>query len=157
MSDISITFHKRKEPHEKDTIVIARGEVCHIIRAWNQGIIPHEMVHYAVEALWPLRGFLRLTAAGPTPEELTDLSLVGAEAVQAEALTNAWQYELLGIVPATNELFISNLASSMAKHNLMPPVITEEEIGQGRELLRELSQRWNELMPGQALVFSLSS
>ena len=154
-SVITVKFKKGKYPEDKPTVVIESSPHCCVFKAWHQGIIPHEMVHYAVEAIFPLRGFIRLVAEGFSPEGLTDMSLVGREAIYAEGLTNAYQYELWGLLHATNENFINQLKDYCERGQLPVMEVSVEEIERGRELLKELTQQWHELDHGEELKFEL--
>ena len=67
----------------------------------RQGTLPHDLVHYAVESLLPLRhGFLSLVAAGADADFATALvhdpnyANSEVEAVQAEAIVEALQTQL---------------------------------------------------------------
>ncbi len=154
-SVITIKFKKGKSPEYKTTVVIESAAQCCVFKAWHQGIIPHEMVHFAVEFLFPLRGFIRLVAEGFSPEELTDISLAGNEAVYAEALVNAYQYEMWGLLPATNEIFINQVKDYCEKGQLPMMELSGEEIEKGRELLKELTEKWRDLGCGEELKFEL--
>ena len=152
---ITIKFKKGKSPEDKTTVVIESAAQCCVFKAWHQGNIPHEMVHYAVESLFPLRGFIRLVAEGFSPEELTDISLAGREAIYAEELTNAYQYELWGLLPATNENFLNQIKIDCEKNQLPMIDLSVEEIERGRELLKGLTQKWQKLEHDEELRFEL--
>ena len=152
---LTIKFKKGKLLEDKTTVVIESAAHCCVLKAWQQGIIPHEMVHFAVEFLFPLRGFIRLVAEGFSPEELTDMSLVGREAIYAEGLTNAYQYELWGLLPATNENFLNQIKIDCEKHQLPMMEVSVAEIERGRELLKEFTGKWRELEQGNELILEL--
>jgi hypothetical protein len=90
---ITLTCKKLEGKH--DALTISAPGVTQVIQAWKQPILPHELVHYVAEEIFDLRGFVRLVAAGHDPKALEG-ELMGSEALLAEALTNALQYDLAG-------------------------------------------------------------
>jgi hypothetical protein len=160
MAEVSITFHKAGNG-EKDTVVIESARQKHVIKAWRQGIIPHEMVHYAVEKIFDeLRGFIRFIGDGVPDEDVLENG--GAGALYAEALVNTFQQELFGVLPPDNEAFL-NYFNAIARRETRftkagdffeyaPDV---EKIESARRLLTELTAEWNALPAGGHLKFSL--
>lgn len=58
-----LTFTKGAEKH--DFLNIEReGQTVETIQCPKQGILPHDMIHYAVESVLPCRGFLSLLHEG---------------------------------------------------------------------------------------------
>ena len=60
---MDLTFTKRGGKSDDLTIIRADG-TRESIACPKQGIIPHDMVHYAVESVLAARGFLSLVAQG---------------------------------------------------------------------------------------------
>lgn len=144
----TLVCKKRKSPEERDTVTILAGDRATVIKAWDHGIMPHEIVHYVVEAVFGLRGFVQLTAEGISSERM--IAEKDPQAMQAESLTNAYQYEMWGLTPATDEQFLENAG----RHAPLPDG-TPERIREGRELIAELSIRWDELPAGGTMELAL--
>ena len=54
-----------KGPGKSDTMTVVRhGHADAVVECPKQGIIPHDMVHYAIESVLHARGFLGRVAAG---------------------------------------------------------------------------------------------
>lgn len=151
---ISVQFKKKKTPAAKDKVAIRCGERVRVLEAWNHGIVPHEMVHVVVEEVFPLRGFVRLMAEGYAPEQIEGRA-APAEALQAEGLVGAFQYELWGISDPTAFEEILHDAHDQPGFPPPPPV-RREQLEAGRRRLRELGAQWEALPPGASLELTLS-
>ncbi len=158
---VSVIFHKGKNG-EKDTVVIESAKQKHIIRAWRQGIIPHEMTHFAVEEIFDeLRGFIRFIGDGVRDADVMEKG--GVEALYSEALVNTFQQELFGVLPPDNEAFLNyfnEIAQRETKFSkredffeYVPP---KEKLEGTRRLLRELTDQWNNLPEGREIKFTLN-
>jgi hypothetical protein len=158
---VSITFHKGGA-RKQDTVVIESARQKHILRAWRQGIIPHEMVHYAVEKVFDeLRGFIRFIGDGVKDAEVLEKG--GVEALYSEALVNVFQQELFGVLPPGDEAFleffneISRRETKFSKgEDFFEYAPSPVKIEATRALLRELTASWNNLPAGEEIKFSLS-
>src|SRR3982750_877842 len=107
VDQVSITFHKGGSK-KNDMVVIESPKQKLIFKAWQHGIIPHEMGHYAVESVFgELKGFLTLIGEGYKQDEIEGRK-AGVPAAYIECLVGAFQYELWGLSLATNEQFVSN-------------------------------------------------
>lgn len=157
---VSITFHKGGAA-KQDTVVIESGRQKHVFKAWRQGIIPHEMTHYAVEKIFDeFRAFIRLIGDGVKDGDVMEKG--GVEALYSEALVNTFQQELFGVLPPDNETFlnyfseISRRETKFSKREdffeYAPP---EDKIEATRELLRKLTRDWNKLSEGGEIKFYL--
>lgn len=157
---VSIGFHNggaRKE----DTVVIESARQKHIFKAWRQGIIPHEMVHYAVEKIFDeLRGFIRLIGDGVKDSDVLEKG--GVPALYSEALVNTFQQELFGVLPPDDETFL-NYFSEIApretrfskREDFFQYAPPKDKIEATRKLLRELTGKWNDLPEGEEIKFTL--
>jgi hypothetical protein len=150
---IELVCKKRKTLKERDTVTILCGERTWVFKAWHQGILPHELVHYGVEAAYGMRGFVRLIADGLTSE---DILAGGAdtEALHTEFLTSAHQYELAGQSEPTNTAFRELLESFRGE--TAPVAVSDEQIERGREVLADLTLRWGAVGLGESLRLSLA-
>ena len=145
---------KRKTPREQDTVTILCGERTWVFKAWEQGALPHEMVHFGVERAYGMRGFVRLIAEGLTSEDILDGG-ADEEALHAEFLTSAHQYELGGLSEPSNDAFRELLEAFRGKGRTAPLVLTDAQIDRGRDTLLELAGRWAVLGNGETLELSL--
>jgi hypothetical protein len=152
--DITLVCTKRKTAQEQDTVTIQCGDRSVVCKAWSHEVMPHEMVHYAVERVFPLRGFVRFVAAGNDPKQL-ETRHAPTEAIHAEMLTNAFQYELDGMTPADDEHFLATLGSFYAKSSLEPFQPATAQFRAGRGLLQETRSAWEALAPGESMTLSL--
>ena len=158
---VSITFHKGGAK-KQDTVVIESARRKHVFRAWRQRIIPHEMVHYAVEKVFDeLRGFIRFIGDGVRDADVLEKG--GVEALYSEALVNVFQQELFGVLPPENETFleffneISRRETKFSKRGDFFAYAPEKaKIEAARNLLRELTESWNNLPAGEEIKFNLS-
>ena len=159
--EVSITFHKGGAK-KQDTVVIESARQKHIFKAWRQGIVPHEMVHYAVEKVFEdLRGFIRFIGDGIKDADVLEKG--GVSALYSEALVNAFQQEHFGVLPPDNEIFLdyfNQIARRETKFSKGEDFFEYEpdkaKIEATRELLRQLSESWNNLPEGEQIKFSLS-
>jgi hypothetical protein len=160
MDEVSITFHKGGAK-EQDTVVIESARQKHVFNAWRQGIIPHEMTHYAVEKVFEeFRAFIRLIGDGVKDSDVMEKG--GVPALYAEALVNTFQQELFGVLPPDNETFlgyfneISRRETKFSKREdffeYAPPA---DKIEAARRLLQELTEKWNALPVGEEIKFTL--
>lgn len=157
----SISFHNGGTK-KQDTVVIKSARQKHIFKAWRQGIIPHEMVHFAVEKVFDeLRGFIRLIGDGVKDSDVMEKG--GVPALYSEALVNTFQQELFGVLPPDDEAFLNyfnEIAPRETKFSkrgdffeYAPP---KEKLEATRRLLRELTDQWNDLPEGEEIEFTLN-
>lgn len=121
-----------------DALVVEReGREAERIECPKQGIIPHDMVHYAVESVVG-HGFLGMVADG-APAAFTTSG--GAEEDAVERLVECFQAEMWdGRVPAAELLATYEHACAARSHAAMP--VSEAEVGAIRSRLDELGQQW---------------
>ena len=147
---MQLTFTKRGGKH--DELVIERsGGPPETISCPKQGIIPHDMVHYAVESTLAHRGFLSLVADGQAAAFATG----GGNAEEAvERLVECFQAEMWGgRVPADELLATYEQASDARGHPAAPVSIADvEEI---RARLDDLTARWAAVPLNASLILEL--
>ena len=161
MSEVSIIFSKGNS-EKQDTVVIGSTKQKHVFKAWRQGIIPHEMVHYAVEKVFDdLRGFIRCIGDGIPNDEVLEKG--GVEALYSEALVNTSQQELFGVLPGDNESFVNYFneishreTKFSKKKDFFDYVPSDEKIDTVRNLLTELTDEWNALPESKKMRFTLA-
>lgn len=158
---VSITFHKGRAG-EKDTVAIESARQKHVFKAWRQGIIPHEMVHYAVERIFDdLRGFIRLVGDGVRDADVLEKG--GVPALYSEALVNCFQQELFGVLPPEDEAFLNYFAEIARRETKFSKAAdffdyepSRSKIAAARKLLGELTDEWKNLPAGEAVKYNLS-
>lgn len=134
-----------------DALVITRdGHAPEQIDCPKQGIIPHDMVHYAVESVLAHRGFLATVAGGAAPT----LGLKGGAIEEAvERLVETFQAELWGgEVPAADLLAAYAHACDARGHSAAP--VTLDDVAAIRTRLADLTARWGNVPIGGALGLS---
>lgn len=133
---MQLTFTKRAGKY--DDLVIARpGQPAVTITCPKQGIIPHDMVHFAVEATLA-HGFLTLVAEGQ-PAAFDTMGGDSEEAV--ERLVEVFQAELWGgRVPAADLIATYEHACAARQHEATP--VSPATIDAIHARLDELTQRW---------------
>jgi len=159
--EVSITFHKGGAK-QQDTVAIESARQKHVFKAWRQGIIPHEMTHYAVEKIFDeFRAFIRLIGDGIKDADVMEKG--GVPALYAEALVNTFQQELFGVLPPDNETFlayfdeISRRETKFSKReDFFEYAPDAAKIESTRKLLQELTENWNALPEGKEIKFTLS-
>ena len=132
-----LTFTKRDGKYD-DLSIEREGRQLETIKCPKQGIIPHDMVHYAVESCLAHSGFLTLVAGG----EAAAFTTTGGDAEEAvERLVENFQAEMWGgRVPAEELLASYELACEARGHPAAPVSVADVERIRAR--LDELTDRW---------------
>ena len=135
-----LTFTKRDGKYD-DLVIEREGRPVSTIQCPKQGIIPHDMVHYAVESVLAHRGFLGLVAGG----EAAAFETQGGDSEEAiERLVEGFQAEMRGgRVPAADLLATYAIACEARGHPKAP--VTEEDVEGVRAKLEELTDKWAEV------------
>lgn len=153
---IHVRAHKTDRARPRDVVVIEHAGRATRIEAWRQAILPHELVHAAVESTFGLAGFVRQVARGRDPASIGARD-ADPEVLLAEALTNAFQYELAGMAEPGDEALRATLAAFVPPEIAGARAIEDEELARCRALLAELASRWTSLAPGEALEIELAA
>ena len=135
-----LTFTKRDGKYD-DLLIERPDSAPETIKNPKQGIIPHDMVHYAVESTLAHRGFLGMVAEGDAAVFATQ----GGESEEAiERLVESFQAEMWGgRVPAADLLATYAIACEARGHPKAP--VTEEDVEGVRAKLDELTDKWAEV------------
>ena len=147
---MQLTFTKRDGKY--DDLVIDRPDRSpETIQCPKQGIIPHDMVHYAVESTLAHRGFLGLVAGG----EAAAFTTQGGGSEEAiERLVETFQAEMWGgRVPAEDLLATYEHACQSKGHPTAP--VSVEDVQSIRARLNELTEKWNAVDVNQSLTVEL--
>lgn len=131
--------------------VIQPGREPQRIACPKQGIIPHDMVHFAVESVLTPRGFLSLLGEG----QEAGFSMQSSAPHEAiERLVEIFQAELWG-ERLTDVEFTRTYNHACAARNHASFPISNAEIALIRNRLEDLGQRWNELPLNGSMVLHL--
>jgi hypothetical protein len=134
---MELKFVKRPGKHDALTIVRADG-AAETVACPKQGIIPHDMVHYAVESVLAHRGFLSLVEEGQT----AGFATAGGESEEAvERLVETFQAEMWGgRVPAADLLATYEHACGARGHAAVP--VLADDVAAIRGRLDALTAQW---------------
>ena len=132
-----LTFTKRDGKYD-DLVIERPGDPDTAIQCPKQGIIPHDMVHYAVESALAHRGFLGMVADG----ESAGFATTGGDSEEAvERLVECFQAEMWGgRVPAEELLATYQLACEARGHSATP--VSLDDVERIRMRLDELTAEW---------------
>jgi hypothetical protein len=132
-----LIFTKRDGKYD-DLVIERAGRDAERITNPKQGIIPHDMVHYAIESTLAHRGFLSLVAGG----EAADFATVGGDSEDAiERLVESFQAEMWGGRAPSEELLATYEIACEARGH--PPVpVSAEDVKEIRACLDELTTKW---------------
>jgi hypothetical protein len=147
---VEITFTKGNGKYDRMRVV--RNGAVENIDCPKQRIIPHDMVHYAVEYTLQKRGFLgRVRDGEPAnfrmqPEPLSD----GVERLVEVFQGDAWS----GGTSTPQDMLDLYRVTCMARECPALP-ITTEDIDAVRDKIRELDSQWQSLGVGESMSLSL--
>lgn len=145
-----LTFTKRGGKYD-DLLIDRAGHEPETISCPKQGIIPHDMVHFAVESTLTHRGFLSLVAEGQSAAFATS----GGDSEEAiERLVENFQAEMWGgRVPSEELLAGYELACAARGHRGVP--VSFADVGAIRACLDDLTARWTAVQLNASLTLEL--
>jgi hypothetical protein len=147
---MQLTFTKRSGKH--DDLAIDRDDRDReTLSCPKQGIIPHDMVHYAVESSLSHRGFLGLVADG----QAAAFATMGGDNEEAiERLVEVFQAEMWGgRVSAVDLIATYEQACGDRGHAAVP--ITPAEVDAIRTRLDQLTTDWSAVPINGALTLEM--
>lgn len=145
-----LTFTKRGGKYD-DLLIERPDRAPETIACPKQGIIPHDMVHYAVESTLVHGGFLSLLADGQ-PAKFTTTGGDAEEAV--ERLVESFQAEMWGGRVSAEELLATYEHACDARgHASVPVSVTDVENIRAR--LEELTAAWDGVPLNSSLTVEL--
>lgn len=148
---MQLRFTKGSGKFDRLDIIRAKGPAEHI-DCPKQGIIPHDMVHYAVEHVLGAHGFLRRVAAGEAasfqmqPEEHSD----GVERLVEVIQGDQWS----GGHSSPEDLLALYQVTCDARHCPPLPIDAAAFLAIRREIT-DLSARWAALPVGGELTLEI--
>ena len=131
---------------------VARGGIVETIDCPKQRIIPHDMVHYAVECALQKRGFLgRVRDGEPAnfqmgPEPQSDAVERLVEVFQGDAWSG-------GSTPPEDMIDLYRV--TCVARQCPPLPVKAEDIVLVRDTIRELDSRWQALALGESMTLRL--
>jgi hypothetical protein len=149
---MKLTFTKGSGKFDRLDIVAADGPRPPI-DCPKQGIIPHDMVHFAVEAEVTTPGFLGLIAAGGDGGFRMGLNDDHAQSV--ERLVEMFQGEGWSGGPMPDDEFIALYRVTCEERGDTPLPITGETIAAIRNRIADLTRQWAAVPVGGTLVLTL--
>jgi len=147
---LDITF--TKGPGKYDQMTLVRGGVLQTIDCPKQRIIPHDMVHYAVEFTLQKRGFLGRVRDG----ERADFAMGSeAESDGVERLVEVMQGDAWsgGTTSPEDMLDLYRVTCSARDCPTLP--VSVDEILSIRDKLMELDVQWQALAVGESMSLRL--
>lgn len=129
--------------HDRLDLVRADGSVERI-DCPKQGIIPHDMVHYAVESVLGARGFMRAAVAG---EASGYAPMAETEAEAIERLVETMQADAWGAPGSAEDLAdLYRVTCDARKHDAIP--VMPADIEAIRDEITRLQLLWDEVPEG---------
>ncbi len=147
-----LTFTKGGGKYDRLEIMAADGPRP-AIDCPKQGIIPHDMVHFAVEAEVAAAGFLRLIAAGGDSGFRAALGIAPAESV--ERLVEMFQGEGWSQTALADDDFIALYSVTCEERGDTPLPITAATITAIRARIAELTALWSAVPVGGHLTLEM--
>jgi hypothetical protein len=120
----------------------------------KQGIIPHDMVHYAVESEVAARGFLKLAAA--IGDSGIRVGIGDDHARTIERLVETFQAEAWDAAPASDADFIALYRVTCEARGDTPLAVDAATLAAIRVRITELSVEWRAIPNGGTMVLTLS-
>ncbi|OYQ32029.1 hypothetical protein CHU93_03775 [Sandarakinorhabdus cyanobacteriorum] len=149
---MKLTFTKGAGKYDRLEIIAADGPRPGI-DCPKQGIIPHDMVHFAVEAEVTTPGFLGLIAAGG--DGGFRLGLDDAQAQSVERLVEMFQGEGWSGGPMADADFIALYQVTCEERGDTPLPISGATIAAIRARIADLTAQWAAVPVGGKLVLTL--
>lgn len=147
LGSLRLRFTKGGGKTDLMEVVRADGDVEQI-DCPKQGIIPHDMVHFAVEDTLHLRGFIGRVAAGEAASFRMEAEAVsdGVERLVEVMQGDGWSG---GTTPAAEMIDLYRVTCEARGCPVLP--VSESDIIAVRERIAELTQAWAEVPVGGML------
>ena len=149
---VKLIFTKGSGKHDRLLIETEAGPRP-LIDCPKQGIIPHDMVHWAVEAEVAAAGFLRLIATGGDSGQRGALGIAPAESV--ERLVEMFQGEGWSATVLPEAEFIALYLITCQDRGDTPLPITGALLSAIRARIADVSAQWAALPVGGSLALTL--
>lgn len=150
-STLKLSF--TKAPGKFDRLSVERDDgTSHVLDCPKQRIIPHEMVHYAVEGMLRKRGFLNRVKAG----EAVDMRMQGtAESDGVERLVEVFQGDAWsgGVSAIADMLDLYQITCRARACPSLP--VGADDMAAIRARIEQLDRMWQPLALGQSMTLDL--
>ena len=150
---MKLSFTKGAGKSDRLVIVTAAGPRP-AIDCPKQGIIPHDMVHWAVEAEVAAAGFLRLIGEGGDSGQRAALGIASAQSV--ERLVEMFQGEGWSATVLPGDEFIALYATTCEARGDKPLPITGALLAAIRARIAAVSAQWAAVPVGGQLMLELA-
>jgi len=147
---VDITFTKGRGKY--DLMRVVRGDVVETIDCPKQRIIPHDMVHYAVECTLQKRGFLTRVVAG---EQAGFRMAPEAESDGVERLVEVFQGDAWSGGNAAPEEMLDLYRLTCEARECVPLPVTADDVVSIRNTISELDAQWQALAVGESMHLRL--
>ena len=135
-----------------DQMSVLRNGATEVINCPKQRIIPHDMVHYAVESTLHKRGFLGRVRDG----EAANFQMAAeSESDGVERLVEVFQGDAWSGGNSSAEDMISLYQVTCHSRECPPLPVAPEDILAVRNRIAELDQQWQVLPVGQSITLEL--
>ena len=135
-----------------DQMSVLRDGATEVINCPKQRIIPHDMVHYAVESTLHKRGFLGRVRDG----EAANFQMAAeSESDGVERLVEVFQGDAWSGGNSSAEDMISLYQVTCRARECPPLPVAPEDILAVRNRIAELDQQWQVLPVGQSITLEL--
>jgi len=147
---MDITFTKGSGKYDQMRVV--RGDAVETIDCPKQRIIPHDMVHYAVESVLQTRGFLSRVRDG---EAANFQMAADPHSDGVERLVEVFQGDAWSGGDATPEDMLDLYRVTCAARECPPLPVQAQDIVLVREKIEELDAQWQALAIGGSMRLQL--
>ena len=133
--------------------VVRSGQPSELVDCPKQGIIPHDMVHYAVEHTLGARGFLARVAKG---ESATFQMQGAAQSDAVERLVEVFQGDAWsgGTSPASDLIDMYRVTCNARSCPMLD--VDEAAISEVREVIADLTKKWQAVPVGGLLELAFA-
>lgn len=135
-----------------DRLTVRRGETSETLECPKQGIIPHDMVHFAVESMLHARGFLGRVRDG---EAASFRMAAEAESDGVERLVEVFQGDAWSGGDSPPEDMLALYRVTCEARQCPPLVVCADDILAVRDCIAGLDRRWQALAVGESLELVL--
>jgi hypothetical protein len=148
---MQLIFTKGSGKHDRMDVV-RDGVVAEGIDCPKQGIIPHDMVHYAVESMLHKRGFVVRVLYG----EAASFQMQGeSESDGVERLVEVFQADGWSGWNSAPAEMLDLYRVTCAAHQCEPLTVQHDDIETVRARILELTAQWQSVSVGKSLALQL--
>ncbi|WP_036133581.1 hypothetical protein [Aerolutibacter daejeonensis] len=147
---MKLTFIKGSGKY--DQMLVRRGSATETVDCPKQRIIPHDMVHYAVESTLQRRGFLGRVRDG---EGATFQMGSEPESDGVERLVEVFQGDAWSGGTSTPEDMLAMYQVTCRARSCPPLAVTRDDIAAVRQRIADLDRQWQALPPGHKMDLEL--